>query len=135
MTWTVAGGDGSKSVDFHVGDTVAVHYKLIEKEKVAGKAKKEVHEETRERTQPFEGIVLSIKGSGNNAMFMVRKIGAGNVGIERIFPVVSPWIRKLEVKKRAHVRRSKLYYLRDKKGKDATRLDELAQSASPTKAR
>jgi large subunit ribosomal protein L19 len=135
MSWVLAGGDGTGQVTFHVGDTVAVHYKLIEKEKVAGKTKKEVKIETRERTQPFEGIVISIRGSGNDAMFLVRKIGAGNVGIERIFPLVSPWIRKIEVKKQAIVRRAKLYYLRDKKGKEATRLDERIVAATPAKAR
>src|SRR3990167_3303858 len=99
---------------FHIGDTVRVHYKLIEHEKLAGKTKREVHEETHERTQVFEGIVIAIKGSGQNVMVMVRHIGAGNIGIERIFPLVSPWIKKLDVKKRGAVRRAKLYYLRQK---------------------
>ena len=107
---------------FHVGDTVRVHYKLIEHEKVTGKTKREVKEETRERTQAFEGIVISIKGSGVNCMFTVRKIGAGAIGIERIFPLLSPWIKKLEVKKTGDVRRAKLYYLRDKQGKEAESL-------------
>jgi len=71
-----------------VGDTVRVHYKLIEKEKISGKTKREVHEETHERTQVFEGIVLAIKGSGVNQMFTVRHIGAAAVGVERIFPIV-----------------------------------------------
>ncbi|MCL4200655.1 50S ribosomal protein L19 [Patescibacteria group bacterium] len=114
----------------HVGDTVRVHYKLIEKEKVAGKTKREVKEETRERIQVFEGIVISVKGSGVNAMFTVRKIGAAAVGIERIFPLISPWIRKIEVKKRGVTRRAKLYYLRGKIGKDATRIAEV----TPTQA-
>lgn len=106
------------TIPFHVGDTVRVHYKLIEHVKVAGKAKREVKEETHERTQAFEGIVLAIKGSGANCMFTVRKIGAGAIGVERIFPLVSPWIKKLEVKKLGYVRRAKLYYLRAKQGKD-----------------
>ena len=109
------------SIPFHVGDTVRVHYKLIEHEKVAGKAKREVKEETRERTQVFEGIVIAIKGSGVNCMFTVRKIGAGAIGIERIFPLVSPWIKKLQVKKPGAVRRAKLYYLRNKSGKEASK--------------
>lgn len=113
-------------VQFHVGDTIRVHYKLIEHEKVAGKTKREVKEETRERVQVFEGIVLSIKGSGMNTMFTVRRIGAGAIGVERIFPLISPWIRKIEVKKRGDVRRSKLYYLRSRQGKAATRIDETA---------
>lgn len=112
------------SVNFNVGDTVRVHYKLIEHEKVAGKTKREVHEETHERTQVFEGIVIAIKGSGPNTMIMVRHIGAGNIGVERIFPLVSPWIKKLEVKKYGDVRRAKLYYLRQKEGKERTRVSE-----------
>jgi len=114
------------TVTFHVGDTVRVHYKLIEHEKVAGKTKREVKEETRERTQVFEGIVIAIKGTGANCMFTVRKIGSGAIGIERIFPLVSPWIKKLEVKKRGDVRRAKLYYLRDKQGKEASKVTETA---------
>ena len=74
----------------------------------------------------IEGIVLSIKGSGVNCMFTVRKIGSGAIGIERIFPIVSPWIKKFEVKKHGLVRRAKLYYLRDKKGKDAGKVDEAS---------
>jgi len=118
-------------VPFHVGDTVRVYYKLIEHEKVAGKTKREVKEETRERTQAFEGIVLAIKGSGVNCMFTVRKIGAGAIGIERIFPLVSPWIKKLEVKKLGAVRRAKLYYLRDKQGKEAAKVNETEATISP----
>ena len=112
------------NVTFHVGDTVRVHYKLIEKEKVAGKTKREVHEETHERTQVFEGIVISIKGTGSDAMFTVRRIGAAGVGIERIFPLESPWIKKLEVKKLGRVRRAKLYYLRGRTGRSAVKIDE-----------
>lgn len=119
-------GEKTNKVELHVGDTVRVHYKLIEKEKVAGKTKREVKEETRERTQAYEGIVIAIKGSGENTMFTVRRIGTGAIGIERIFPLVSPWIKKIEVKKFGHVRRAKLYYLRDKVGKAATRIDEVA---------
>ena len=114
------------NVTFHVGDTVRVHYKLIEKEKVAGKTKREVHEETHERTQVFEGIVISIKGTGSDAMFTVRRIGAAGVGIERIFPLESPWIKKLEVKKLGRVRRAKLYYLRGRTGRSAVKIDEAA---------
>src|SRR3989338_8164498 len=98
-TWITGEGETQKKADFHVGDTVRVHYKLIEKEKVAGKTKREVHEETHERTQVFEGIVIAIKGEGANMMFTVRRVGAASVGIERIFPLTSPWIKKLEIKK------------------------------------
>ena len=123
--WTTTEGEKQKSVTLHVGDTIRVHYKLIEKEKVAGKTKREVHEETHERTQPFEGILLAIRGGGANEMITVRKIGAGGIGVERIFPLVSPWIKKIDVKKRGAVRRAKLYYLRSKTGKAATRIDEV----------
>lgn len=119
------------NVHFHVGDTVRVHYKLIEKEKVAGKTKREVHEETHERTQVFEGIVISIKGVGSNMMFTVRRIGAAGIGIERIFPINSPWIKKLEVKKLGEVRRAKLYYLRKRTGRSAVKIDEAAPTAAP----
>jgi large subunit ribosomal protein L19 len=112
-------------INFHVGDTVRVHYKLIEKETVSGKAKKEKKEEIRERTQVFEGIVISIKGnSKENRMFTVRRIGSGSIGIERIFPLSSPWIKKIEIKKLGSVRRAKLYYLRDKQGKEQEKLKE-----------
>lgn len=133
IIWTSGEGEDTKSVTFHVGDTVRVHYKLIEKEKVAGKTKREVKEETRERIQVFEGIVIAIKGSQENAMFTVRRIGAGQIGIERIFPLLSPWIRKIEVKKHGSVRRAKLYYLRARTGKAAVRINE-ATPAAPKQA-
>ena len=132
-TWTTKEGEKDVKVVFHVGDTIRVHYKLIEKEKVAGKTKREVHVETHERTQVFEGIVIAIKGEGVNTMFMVRKIGAGRVGIERIFPLLSPWIRKLEVKKTGEVRRAKLYYLRGRTGKAATKIEETVVPVAQTK--
>lgn len=116
-----------QSTDFHVGDTIRVHYKLIEHEKVAGKTKREVKEETRERTQVFEGVVIAIKGSGPNCMFTVRHIGTLGIGVERIFPIMSPWIKKIEVKKLGKVRRAKLYYLRDKTGREASRIAEVIQ--------
>lgn len=128
-TWSTGEGDTKKSVMFHVGDTVRVHYKLIEKEKVSGKTKKEVKEETRERTQVFEGIVIAIKGVSENVMFTVRRMAAGHVGIERIFPLMSPWVRNIEIKKAGQVRRAKLYYLRDRIGKAATKIDEYVPSS------
>lgn len=124
---------------FSSGDTIAVHYKLIEKEKVSGKAKREVKEETRERIQVFEGIVIKIKGEGENKSFTVRKIGVGNIGVERIFPAVSPWIAKVMVKKKGKVRRAKLYYLREKVGRKAEKLKEkipvklASKGSSPAK--
>lgn len=91
--------------DFKSGDTVNVHYRVREGDK--------------ERIQQFEGIVISRKGTGPNQTFIVRKISAGNIGVERIFPLYSPFIAKIEVKKEGDVRRSKLYYLRDRRGKSA----------------
>lgn len=104
---------------FHVGDTIRVHYKLIEKEKVAGKTKREVKEEVRERIQVFEGVVISIKGEGSGKMFTVRRNAVGNIGVERIFPLISPWIKKITIKTRGNVRRAKLYFLRGKSSKEA----------------
>jgi large subunit ribosomal protein L19 len=115
------------TVALHVGDTLRVHYKLIEHEKVAGKTKREVKEETRERVQVFEGILIAIKHGQENQMITVRKIGVGAIGIERIFPLISPWIKKIEVKKHGDVRRAKLYYLRGRKGRAATKFDEAVQ--------
>lgn len=96
--------------NFNVGDTVKVFYKIIE----SGKT----------RIQPYEGIVISKKGSGNSKTFTVRRIGADNIGVERIFPLFSPNITKINVLRRGKVRRAKLYYLRGKKGREATRLKE-----------
>jgi len=91
--------------DFKAGDTVNVHYRVREGDK--------------ERIQQFEGVVISLRGSGSNKTFIVRKISAGNIGVERIFPLHSPFIAKIEVKKKGDVRRSKLYYLRERQGKAA----------------
>lgn len=117
-------------ITFHVGDTVRVHYKLIEHEKIAGKTKREVKEETHERTQVFEGIVIAIRGSGMNCMVTVRHIGAAAIGVERIFPLMSPWIKKFEVKKPGNVRRAKLYYLRDKQGHEAVKTTHTQTTAN-----
>ena len=132
VVWSSGEGEAKKEVTLHVGDTVRVHYKLIEHEKVAGKTKREVKEETHERTQAFEGIVIAIKGSGPTCMFVVRRIGAGAIGIERIFPLLSPWIKKIEIKKLGLVRRAKLYYLRGKQGREATRINEAAVQPATT---
>ncbi len=89
---------------FEIGDTVRVHVKVIEGEK--------------ERVQVFEGVVIARKGKRISETFTVRKISYG-VGVERIFPVNSPNIAKIDVIRKGKVRRAKLYYLRDKKGKQA----------------
>ncbi len=95
---------------FRPGDTVRILYKIIEGDKT--------------RIQPYEGIVIARKGKDIGQTFTVRRIGADNVGVERIFPLNSPNITKLEVKKTGKVRRAKLYYLRDKVGKAAIRVKE-----------
>lgn len=89
---------------FRPGDEVRVHYRIREGEK--------------ERIQVFQGVVIRRKGGGLRETFTVRKISYG-VGVERIFPVHSPKIEKLEVVSRGHVRRAKLYYLRELRGKKA----------------
>jgi large subunit ribosomal protein L19 len=86
------------------GETVRVHVKVVEGEK--------------ERTQVFEGIIIGLSGKGNRATFTVRKVSYG-VGVERIFPIHSPRIEKVEIVSRGKVRRAKLYYLRQRSGKAA----------------
>jgi len=110
---------------FHVGDTILVHYRIIEKDVVSGKTKREKHVEQKERIQVFEGICIAIRGQGENRTFTVRRLGVEGIGIERIFPVISPWINKVTIKKRGSVRRAKLYYLRQKTGRQISRLGTL----------
>lgn len=119
---------------FHIGDTIHVHYKLIEKEKVAGKTKREVKEEVRERIQVFEGMVIAIKGMGDGKMFTVRRIGTGNIGVERIFPLISPWIKKITIKSKGKARRAKLYFLRSKSGKEAAKIIKSEKLKEDAKA-
>ena len=96
-------------VDIHIGGTLRVHNKVVEGAK--------------SRIQVFEGILISLRGRGENATFTVRKIGAGGIGVERIWPLDSRSIVKIEVKKKTTgVRRSKLYYLRDLTGRSAVRV-------------
>jgi large subunit ribosomal protein L19 len=90
--------------NFRVGDTIKVHYKIIE-----GKT---------ERVQVYEGLVIALNNTGINRTVTVRKISYG-VGVERIFPVHSPKIEKIEVSRTGKVRRAKLYYIRDRVGKAA----------------
>ena len=101
-------------IPFSVGDTVRVFYRIIEREKKAGKTKKSIQEEVKERIQPYEGVVLSIKGAAENKSFTVRRIGANQIAIERVFPLMSPWIEKVEVTRLGKVRRAKAYYLRER---------------------
>lgn len=89
---------------FNIGDTVNIHYRVREGEK--------------ERIQQYEGVVINMRGSSANKTFTVRKI-SNNVGVERVFPLYTPFIAKLEVKKQGKVRRAKLFYLRELRGKAA----------------
>ncbi len=103
------------------GDTVRVHVRVKEssvKEEIKGKPK----ETERERVQVFEGIVIGLRGSGARSTMTVRKISFGQ-GVERIFPLHAKTIEKIEVVKHARVRRAKLYYMRERKGK-ASRMKE-----------
>ncbi|MDC7126817.1 MAG: 50S ribosomal protein L19 [Spirochaetales bacterium] len=95
--------------DFKIGDTVKVHYKIIEGQT--------------ERVQVYEGLVIAIKNESSRKTVTVRKISYG-VGVERIFPVNSPKIEKIDVVRRGRVRRAKLYYIRDRVGK-AAKVKEL----------
>jgi|UniRef100_A0A7V3VTT4 large subunit ribosomal protein L19 len=92
----------TKHPDFKPGDLIKVYVKVVEGDKT--------------RLSPFQGVVLQIKGSGESKSFVVRKVSAG-VGVERIFPLNSPMIAKIEVKRRGKVRRARLTYLRNKKVK------------------
>ncbi len=111
-------GIKNEKFDFQPGDTVKVHTKVVEGDS--------------ERIQIFDGVVISRRGSGISASFTVRKISYG-VGVERVFPLHSPRIEKIEVVKTGKVRRSKIYYLRNLSGK-AARLEEVekAETAAET---
>ena len=103
--------------EFRIGDTVDVAVSIVERVEVGcGKT------EEKERIQIFNGTVIRRKGSGNRETFTVRRIVAGE-GVERTFPLHSPKIRQIEVKRMGRVRRAKLYYLRNRTGK-ATRVRE-----------
>jgi large subunit ribosomal protein L19 len=93
-----------RELDFEVGDTVRVHYKIIEG--------------TRERIQIYEGAVIAINNKCAGKTFTVRRVSF-DVGVERVFPLQSPRIAKVEVVRKSKIRRSKLYFLRERKGKSA----------------
>lgn len=104
--------------ELNVGDTVKVFVKIKE----GGK----------ERTQGYEGVIIKRRGSGVNASITVRRVFQG-IGIERVFPLHSPRVEKIKVQRRGAVRRSKLYYLRNRTGK-ATRIKEKVVARPPKKA-
>ena len=95
--------------ELHPGDTVKVHVRIVEGE--------------RERVQVFQGVLIRLHGGGASATFTVRRIASHGIGVERTFLLNSPRIEKVEVTRRAHVHRAKLYYLRELRGK-AARLRE-----------
>jgi large subunit ribosomal protein L19 len=105
--------------DIHIGDTVKVHMRIVEGEK--------------ERIQIIEGVVIRMHGGGVRKTLTVRKISFG-VGVERIFPMHSPRVEKIDIVKRAKVRQAKLYYLRELRGK-AARLKEIRPKRKTAKAK
>ena len=105
--------------DVHIGDTVKVHMRIVEGEK--------------ERIQVIEGVVIKMRGGGARKTLTVRKISFG-IGVERIFPIHSPRVEKIDIVKRAKIRQAKLYYLRELRGK-ASRLKERKPIRPTTKAK
>jgi large subunit ribosomal protein L19 len=103
-------------LNFAVGDSVRVHTKVVEGDK--------------ERIQVFAGLVIGRRGHGLNSTFTVRRISYGE-GVERVFPVHSPRVEKVEVERRGSVRRAKLTYLRTRVGKSATSVKEKARVETP----
>jgi large subunit ribosomal protein L19 len=104
--------------DFGAGDTVRVHVRVVEGEKA--------------RTQVFEGVVLQRRGGGIHETFTVRKIAVGGVGVERIFPVHSPRVAKVERLRQGKVRRARITYLRERRGR-AARIAEKIVRAKPSR--
>lgn len=93
-----------KDVAFSVGDTIRLHYSL--------------HDKDKKKNQIFEGIVLDIKGREDNKMFTVRKVTKSNIGVERIYPVISPFIEKIEVVKKGSTKLSNVEYIRTRSRKE-----------------
>jgi large subunit ribosomal protein L19 len=109
--------------DFRVGDTVRVHVRIVEQDK-------EDKSKEAERIQVFEGVVIAKHHASSGGSYTVRKISYG-VGVERIFPFKTPSVKTLEIKQRGVVRRSKLYYLRELRGR-AARLRTKSLAPTPT---
>jgi large subunit ribosomal protein L19 len=116
----IEGEQLKKHVPFRVGDSVKVHTRVREGDK--------------ERTQIFAGVVIAHKGRGLNEMFTVRRISYGE-GVERVFPLNSPRIEKIEIEREGQVRRSKLFYLRGRKGKEALFVKERVKATVAKKAK
>ncbi|MBZ0206405.1 MAG: 50S ribosomal protein L19 [Flavobacteriales bacterium] len=100
--------------DFKAGDTITVHYRISEGNK--------------ERIQQYQGVVIQRKGTGSTATFTVRKM-SGSIGVERIFPVASPFLDKVDVNKRGDVNRARIFYIRERRGKSA-RIKEKRMSVA-----
>jgi large subunit ribosomal protein L19 len=115
---------GPSLPDFRVGDTVRVHVRIIEQDK-------EDKSKEAERIQVFEGVVIGRHGSSAGGSYTVRKVSYG-VGVERIFPFKTPSVKTVEIKQRGIVRRSKLYYLRELRGRAARIRSKSQFSAAPT---
>jgi len=106
-------GGSQSATEFKAGDTVTVFYKIKEGDK--------------ERIQQYQGTVVQIRNSGAGKTFTVRKM-SGNIGVERIFPLSSPFIDKVEINKKGSVRRSRIFYIRERTGKSA-RIKEKKRAA------
>ena len=115
--------------EVRIGDTVRVHMKIVD----LAKGKKKGQTEEKERIQVIEGVVIKMRGSQNRKTITVRKVSFG-VGVERIFPLHSPRVAKVEVVKHAKVRQAKLYYLRELRGK-AARLKEVRVHSPKSKSK
>ena len=114
---------------FRPGDTVRVHVRVKEtnvKEEIKGKPK----ETERERVQVFDGVLIGLRGSGARETMTVRKVSFGT-GVERIFPLHARTIERIEVVKHARVRRAKLYFLRERKGKAGRMKEKRAEAQAP----
>lgn len=110
----IVGDEKVPMPEFGSGDTITVHYRIREGQK--------------ERIQPFRGVVIQIRGHRDNKMFTVRKI-SGGIGVERIFPMNSPYVAKVEVNKYGKVRRARIYYLRKLTGKRANIKEDFMRKA------
>jgi large subunit ribosomal protein L19 len=109
-----------REINFEIGTTVKVHYRIVEGDK--------------ERIQIYEGIVIAIDGKTISKTFTVRKISF-DIGVERVFPLYSPRISKIEIVRKGKIKRAKLYYLRDRKGKSAKLKEKISKTAFVKKAK
>ncbi len=124
---TVESADQKKLPQLNPGDTVRVHVRV--KETAVKEEKGRTKETERERVQVFEGLVIGVRGSGSRATVTVRKVSFGH-GVERIFPLHARTIEKIEVVKQARVRRAKLYFLRERKGKAGRMKEKRAETSA-----